>query len=463
MSKKIFILVPDGVSLRNFAYTSFYKLGIEKGYKVIFWNNTPFDLNSLGYNQINFEKPKLHPITDILKSVITRVEINLFGKRESDAIYNEYLFPLSFSGFKKSFKSILVLIISYLFSSEKGILKLRSKINNLERSTPYFQNCKKILELENPDFIFCTSQRSITSIAPLLAAKELGIPSASFIFSWDNVPKATTVVTTDYYFVWSDYMKNELISYQKYILNSQVFVTGTPQFEPQFEKDRLLTRQDFFVKNNIDINCTLLCFSGDDITTSPKDELYLRDVANAIRILNKSGQNIKLIFRRCPVDFSGRYKSVIKEFADEIIDMPPLWKKIGNQWNTILPTKEDLNLQANIIAHSIAVINLASSMVFEYICHEKPCAYLNYNYLNKEETSEKGVYLYDYVHFRSMPSQESVIWLSDPENIAEDIQKMIQGVPETITYAKQWFETINMHPPQEASSRIWNVITKIIS
>jgi hypothetical protein len=33
----------------------------------------------------------------------------------------------------------------------------------------------------------------------LLAAQQLGIPTATFIFSWDNLLKATMVVETDYY------------------------------------------------------------------------------------------------------------------------------------------------------------------------------------------------------------------------------------------------------------------------
>jgi hypothetical protein len=44
----------------------------------------------------------------------------------------------------------------------------------------------------------------------LLAAQQLGIPTATFIFSWDNLPKATMVVETDYYFV-GDHMKLELL------------------------------------------------------------------------------------------------------------------------------------------------------------------------------------------------------------------------------------------------------------
>jgi hypothetical protein len=51
------------------------------------------------------------------------------------------------------------------------------------------------------------------AVAPLLAAQDLGIPTATFIFSWDNLPKATMVVEANYYFVWSHHMKRELLLY----------------------------------------------------------------------------------------------------------------------------------------------------------------------------------------------------------------------------------------------------------
>ena len=84
-------------------------------------------------------------------------------------------------------------------------------------------------------------------------------------------------------------------------------------------------------------------FSGDDFTTSPKDELYLRDVASAARSLKESGLPVKIVFRRCPVDFSERYAAVISEYSDVIVEVPPLWKRIGDGWNTILPMTEFLS------------------------------------------------------------------------------------------------------------------------
>jgi len=463
MPKKVLVLLPDGVSLRNFAYTSFYKKGLEKGHEVVFWNHTPFDLDALGFHQVVFKKEKPHWLTDILKTACIRIELDLFSKRDTDQVYQSYKFPLPSGSLKSKLKKALIRWFCYTYGSESGLLKIRKRMIAQERKTAYYRSCKELLQKEQPDLLFCASQRSVIAISPLTAAQDLNIPTASYIFSWDNVPKATTVVTSDHYFVWSDHMKKELLHYQRYVQDAQIIVTGTPQFEPHFQKEGLLTRDVFYKQHGLDIAKKYICFSGDDSTTSPKDELYLRDVASAVRALNEKGNALGIIFRRCPVDFSTRYDAVIEEFKDVIVLLPPLWNKIGDGWNTILPTREDLHLQVNLIAHTELVVNLASSMVFDYVTAGKPCAYMNYNYLNEKEEAQKGVYLYDFVHFRSMPSPKAVVWLDHPDTIAASLETMLQGVPDTVTAAQDWFGIINKQPAIEAPNRIWNGIEMLLS
>jgi hypothetical protein len=462
MNKKVLVLMPDGVSLRNFAYSAFYEIGVKKCYEVVFWNATPFDLQNMGFREIKIQNPKLHALTDILKAAQIRVELSLYAKRDKDTIYHEYVFPLSYNSLKKAVKSLMIRWYKRRYASEKGLKRLRSRIISLERKTVYYQDCIKVLKTEKPDFVFSVSQRSVLSIAPLAASKEMGIPTASFIFSWDNVPKATTVVTTDYYFVWSEHMKQELTNYQQYIEPEQIKVTGTPQFENHFNSSIKETREVFFKTHGLDLNKEYICFSGDDVTTSPTDAFYLRDVAAAVKELNDNGQNLGIIFRRCPVDYSERYNQVLKAYEDIIISIEPAWEKIGDSWNTILPTKKDLALQTNIIEHTACVVNLGSSMVFDYACYDKPCAFINYNYLNPSKQAEEGVYVYDYVHFRSMPSKKAVVWFSRPEDISKDLLAMLTDGKDTLAESKRWFEKINLHPPQDASERIWDEVTQTI-
>jgi len=462
MNKKVFVLVSDGVSLRNFAYTSFYNLGIEKGYDVVFWNSTPFNLERLNLKEVKINNAKPNTFSDVLKTALIRIELNMFSKRDNDAIYHKYKFPLSYKSIKASIKSLIIRCYNKLYNSEKGIKIIRAKMAISERKTSYYATCKKTLELEKPDFVLSTSQRALAAIAPLTAAQDLNIQTASFIYSWDNVSKATTVVTTDFYFVWSEHMKKELLHYQRYIKSNQIKVTGTPQFENHFDDTFKEPKSAFFKIHNLDINKKYICFSGDDITTSPKDELYLRDVAKAVRNLNKKEHNLGVIFRKCPVDFSNRYDNIIEEYNDVIVSVEPKWEKIGAAWNMILPTKEDYKLQTNLIAHTECVVNLGSSMVFDYAAYNKPCAFIDYNYLNASNSYEKGVHVYNFVHFRSMPSQDAVIWLSNPKTMADQLEDMLANPQKTVAKAKAWFEIINAHPPEKACKRFWEQIDKLV-
>jgi hypothetical protein len=461
-NNKIFILLPDGVGLRNFAFTNFHKIGVENGFDITFWNNTPFQLKKLGFKEIKIEKAKTHYFTDIYKNVRKHIELNLNIKKSDDIVYDTYRFPFNYKGIKNKIKSFTAQLLIYFYSSEKGLKVIRKKIKKNEKKTVYYQKCLETLQNEKPAIIFCTNQRPTLAIAPILAAKQLGIPTATFIFSWDNLPKATMVIETDYYFVWSEHMKNELLTYYPYIEERQIFISGTPQFETHFNIDNLVSRDLFFQQNNLDVNKKYICYSGDDITTCPDDSEYLKDVAEAVRNLNDEGNNLGIIFRRCPVDFSDRYDKVLEDYKEIIISIAPAWQKINEDWNTILPTQADIILHANTIKHTEMVVNLGSSMVFDYISFKKPCAFINYDVADKKDKNWSVSKIYNYIHFRSMPHKESVVWLNSSKEIAQKIKSSLLNSNTIIDNAQNWFEKINQVPPQLASQRIWEGIKQII-
>lgn len=431
------------------------------GWEVVFWNQTPFNLKELGFKEIKLNgKPRA--MTDLLKRAKINSTLDYFEKKFNDPIYQTYKFPPSRKGLKAKIKNALTDQMTTVYRGEDGLEKLRYKIKESERKSSFYNRCKMVLESEKPDFIFCTNQRPVNAIAPLTAAEDLGIPTATFIFSWDNLPKATMVVEPDYYFVWSDYMKKELQAYYPKIKDKQIFVTGSPQFEPHFDTSLIKSREEFFKEHNLDISKDYFCYSGDDITTCPDDQHYLNDVAEAVEKLNSTGKyNLGIIFRRCPVDFSNRYDNVLEKYKSVIVPLAPLWKKAGDNWNAILPTKEDLNLQINSILHTKAVINLASSMVFDYAVFDKPCLYLNYHVTNMEDLTWTPQKVYNFVHFRSMPTGEEVIWIKSKEDIVSNLELALNGLPEIVDGAKKWFEKINHTPAEKASQRVWLAIEKI--
>ena len=461
-TKKILLLLPDGIGMRNFAYTDFLKIAASQGLDTVFWNDTALDLASMGYSEVR-ARGGIHRKSQMLKTLRTEFDLRENIRRSGDANYSRYRFPFSYKTVRQAVKSVWMNAWLASHGSNSGSLKVRKQIKSLERSTAYYRECRELLEREKPDLLFCTNQRIARAIAPILAAQDLKIPTATFIFSWDNLPKATMALEPDWYFVWSQHMKAELTQYHDYVSPQQILVTGTPQFEPHFQRDRILPRAVFLAQYNLNPDRKYICFSGDDVTTSPNDPQYLEDAAAAVGQLNRSGHDLGIIFRRCPVDFSDRYDAVLKKFGDIITPLDPKWQKTGDTWNTVFPTNDDLNLQVNTIAHCEMVINLGSSMVFDFVTANKPCAYINYDVPHTAVKGWSVNTIYKFVHFRSMPSKNAVLWINSADDLTGVILEGLEGAPQTVAEANQWFRKINQHPANQASARIVEGMKKIMS
>ena len=462
MKKKIFIFLPDGVGLRNFAFTRFNEIGKQKGYEIVYWNNTIFSLKEeLDYEEVKIENHKLHRLTSVFTRARKRIELNIFDKKYKEKVYNTYTFPQSYRGFNNAIKSVLIDLLVCFCSNEKGLLFVRNQIKKFERKNSKYKYCKAQLEHHKPDFIFCTNQRQSQAIAPLLAAQDLGIPTSTFIFSWDNLPKATTLVETDYYFVWSNHMKREMHMYCPYVKETSVFVTGTPQFESHFDQSLLKSKSVFFNEHNLDSNKRYICYSGDDIVTSPLDQYYVEDLAKTVIELNHHGYNLGIIYRKCPVDFTDRYNSILEKYKNVIIVIDPIWRPIGNNWNEIIPTKEDFALLANISEHSEFVANVASSMVFDFAAHNKSCLFFDY----EQPQLVKGIrdigQNYNYIHFRSMPSKQAAIWSFDKISLTKTVKMILDSEISSVAECNKWFEVVVGPNPTKSSERIWDAITEI--
>lgn len=461
--KKVFVFFPDGVGLRNFAFTNFKNIGEQMGFDIYYWNNTIFSLKeNLGFNEVKIDNHNTHPLTPIYSRVRKRIELNISRDKFNDNVYPTYKFPLNYKGLKKILKSTYISLLIGLNSSEKGINRVRKKIKRLERKNSKYAYCKAQLEKHKPDLVFCTTQRATQSISALLAAKDLEIPTVAFVYSWDNVPKAMQVVETDYYFVWSDLMKSQVLKYYPFVKEEQVFVTGTPQFEPHYYDKLLQSKSEFFTQYNLDENKKYICYSGDDETTSPLDQYYLEDLANAVRSLNTKGENLGIIYRKCPVDFTSRYEAVINANKDIIKVLDPIWSQVGKQWNQVLPTPEDFKMLYNVCEHSEFVTNVCSSTVFDFVTHNKSCIYYNY----EQPQLKKGIrdigQNYKYVHFRSMPSDKAAIFCTNKNDLEDLIKQILDGKLSNVEEGKKWFEIVAGKTPTKASVNIWKTINLIL-
>jgi len=460
--KKIFILISDGVGIRNYAFSGFYKKASQY-FNINYWNGTVFPLKQeLELPEKKLPPYKPHILIDLIKSIKQHAEVLYFSKKFKDKAYiNGIRLPQGHT-LNKKIKRNIIQLTKYLFANSYGICFLDKIINRLAKSTPYFKEVKKQLQKEKPSMLLSTHQRPLQNLEPVLAAKELDIPTLGFIFSWDNLPKATLNIKTDYYMVWSEYMKKELLTYYPEIKEKQIFVTGTPQFEIHFNDNLKMKRNEFFNWIGVPADKKYICFSGDDKRTSPNDPFYLEDLAKAVKKHNqKNKEKIGILFRPVPVDFSDRYKKIEKKYADIIMRVQPLWKKASEHWSNYFPTANDNKMLYNLAEHCEAVFNVGSSMVFDFVAHDKPTAYFNYDTEKKIDKNWSYQKIYKFIHFKSMPDKKAVLWVNSPKDY-EKLFEVILLKKFDLSLTKKWFDTINLPPQNKASERIVQTLNKLI-
>ena len=184
----------------------------------------------------------------------------------------------------------------------------------------------------------------------------------------------------------------------------------------------------------------------------------MEDIAKIVRDKNKNyDSKLGIIYRKCPVDFTGRHLSVVEEYKDVIVCIDPLWENHGNSWDTVMPLFEDNQLLANTIRYSELIINVGSSMIFDAICHNKPCAYINYNSEKGDATKWNIEKIYKFIHFKSMPSKDPVLWVNTKEDYSIVIDEVLKG-DFKLEQAKKWFSKINNFPKDSSEVLIDTII-----
>lgn len=453
--EKIVLLFPDGVGIRNYLYSDVFKEIRDD--LVLCHNFDPATIAELK-KQIFLSDAILIPeYKESIKEKFLRELICLSRLYHNVVLTSNPVVLTNWNWKQKTLsKKMFYKTIEKMapfFKKYSTILKLEQRYQKAIRENYFYDEMKNHLKNVKPRAVFCSHQRALKAAPVFAAAKDLGIPTTTVIYSWDNLHKARLALRADNYLVWSDYMKAEMALYYPEILQAQVHVTGTPQFEFYTDQTNIMEKNIFFEKYNLDLNKKIICFSGDDIKTSPDDPSYLRDIVAELTKANLQ-DSYQILLRRCPVDFSGRFDSVVREYSNLIKVVSPLWHyNSSKEWSAVYPSRDDVELLVSTVYYSDVVVNVGSTMAFDFAIFNKPCMFINYDQQNKKDENWSVKTIYQFQHFKSMPGQDAVIWLNNKE---EFVEKLMNGSYNTNDMLR-WKETVIA----DYKNASWNIRQKI--
>jgi hypothetical protein len=312
--------------------------------------------------------------------------------------------------------------------SASGIRALRRGYEVIAARQPEVRQYQSLLQEIAPSVVFCSNQRAASTLPLVLASKLLGIPTVSFVFSWDNLTsKGRIAAPFDHYFVWSNHMQQELLTYYEDVSADRVHIVGTPQFDPYADESLLWSREECFRRINADARRPLVCYTGGDSGTAPEDPQHVAVLLDLVRSGSIRGRP-QVLLRPAPPDHGARYDRVRRDYP-ELIYLPPAWFHADpHAWLASVPLAEDVQLLANLTHHADLNINMASTMTLDYALHDKPVVNVAFDVASPPVlgTPVWDLY-YRYEHYRPVVELGAARFARSPEELAAHVNAYLEN------------------------------------
>jgi hypothetical protein len=311
-----------------------------------------------------------------------------------------------------------------------------------------------------PSVLFCSHQRPLSVLPPVLAARDLGIPTATFVFSWDNLTsKARIAAPFDYYLVWSDLMRRELLDFYPSVAPERVRVVGTPQFDAGPREPS--TREDFFRRVGADSSRPLICYSGGDAGTCPEDPQHVAILLDLVRDGRIAGKP-QVLLRPSPVDDGRRYDPVRGRYP-ELLYAEPRWIHDGSgDWSRVVPLPEDVAFLADLVRHSDLNVNVASTMTLDFAVRDKPVVNVAFDVADPPPFAVPlWEHYYRFEHYRPVVELGAARFARSAEELARHVNAYLADPALDRDARRRLVELEIGVPPEDSSERILDVLEEI--
>jgi hypothetical protein len=283
----------------------------------------------------------------------------------------------------------------YPFANETG-LKILSRVERV--ISKWFSDARDYTRLYSelrPSLVFNSSHTHSAIATPAIeAAQWLGIPTAAFIFSWDNLTSQGRILLPyDYYLVWNKNLRDQLLQIYPDIKPERVFVTGTPQFDAHFNPEYYWPREKFCAKVGADPSRPIVLYSTGMPNHVPGEPRIIENIAAMIREIPVFPRP-QLLVRVSPKDRTGRFEE-LKRKAKEVLFPEVPWEV---SWLT--PKIDDAYLLVNSLRHAAVGVNVGSTISLELCMFDKPVINVGYNPPGVNISPVDIPRYYDFDHYR---------------------------------------------------------------
>ena len=413
-AKNIAVVIPRGEVIRNFVHSGALDAVAEEADVSLISVLFDDDMN----RRLAEKYGDVHPLKEYRERWLVRFEREILETAHNRWVWSPAsrsrvrLHDAAAITFRQKFVLAAKKAVSWPIANRTGVNALSSIerfSSHLLKTTDEYLNLMKKLQ---PSLVFNGSHvHSRVATQAVQAAQWLKIPTATFIFSWDNLTSQGCIMLPyDYFLVWNEHLKTQLLEMYRRIRPEQVFVTGTPQFDFHFRPEFHKTREEFCAEVGADPKRPVVFYTTGMANHMPGEPELVEEIADILRETG-GATTPQLLVRVYPKDLTDRFEP-LKKSRPDILFQRTVWEK---SWLT--PKYEDSFGLINALRHCALGINIASTVSLELCMFDKPVINVGYNPQSVPVKEHRFADFYEFDHYRPLVKSGAV-------EVAENARQM---------------------------------------
>lgn len=224
---------------------------------------------------------------------------------------------------------------------------------------------KYLLREIHADLLVVTNPLHLHEQSVFGAAEYLKIPTIGVVRSWDNLYKGLRI-RPDTLAVWNPINAEEAINLIKYP-REKVSIIGSPQFDPYFDPNGILTRDEFVETINLDSTKPIITLATIGNVWENNDETYMVDLLIELILQGEIPKDSQLVIRLHP---ASKLEYFLKYLSYDFVRLSYVTNYIPSLVWTM--TREEVIWIGNLLRHSDLVISPGSTITIETAIFDTP-------------------------------------------------------------------------------------------
>lgn len=276
------------------------------------------------------------------------------------------------------------------------------------RALPEVQRLAAAFQEFRPAVLLDVLHNNTSSALMHAAARLAGIPTCGFIQSWDKLTTKHPIHGTyDRYLVWSDAMKQELLTLYPWIRPEQVYATGSPQFDYYYYPGYVLSREELCRRLGLDPRRPILTYTTVSVGYSNGEEQVLEMLIRALQNI-RGAEMPNLVIRPRPNPLTpnqDRFCALERMAPGRVHVMDADWSVRQScdgisAWG--IPNHEDMVRYTSLMRHTDVGLAISSTTVLEWLLCDRPVVNLCFDPLNPAEPDPVTRWMVEFTHYRAI-------------------------------------------------------------